>query len=119
MAFDYAPLANAATGLIADFGQDATIRRVSGDTYDPVTGITTGGTTTDTAVRAVVVGISKDYAAQLGGNIQAGDRMALIATNAPLVSDALVLGSDTWAILDVQEVNPGGTALLYKAHVRR
>lgn len=119
MAFDYAPLADVAVSLIADFGQDATIRRVSGGTYDPVTGTTTGTTTTDTTVSAVVVGISKDYAAQLGGNVQAGDRMALIATDAPLVSDSLILGSDTWAILDVQEVNPGGTALLYKAHVRR
>jgi hypothetical protein len=119
MAFDYSPLAAVAVSLIADFGQDATVRRVSGGTYDPVTGTSTGDTTTDTSVRAVVVGIAKDYAEQLGGNVQAGDRMALIATNEPLVSDSLILGSETWAILDVQIVNPGGVALLYKAHVRR
>lgn len=119
MAFDYAPLAEVAVSLIDQFGQDATIRRVSGETYDPVTKVTTGGTTTDTTVRAVVVGISQEYAAQLGGNIQTGDRMALIATSKPLVSDSLLLGSDTWAVLDVQEVKPGDTGLLYKAHVRR
>lgn len=119
MAFDYSPLAAVAVSLIADFGQAATIRRVSGDTYDPVTGTTTGGTTTDTAAQAVIVGISKDYAAQLGGSVQSGDMMALIATYAPVQSDSLILGADTWAILDVQEVKPGDTALLYKAHVRR
>ena len=119
MAFDYAPLESVAASLIADFGQSVTIRRVTCESYDPVTGITTGGTNSDTTVSAVIVGISKDYAAQLGGNVQQGDRMALIATNEPLVSDSLIIGSDTWAVLDVQEVNPGGTALLYKAHVRR
>lgn len=119
MAFDYSPLAAVAVSLVDKFGQDATVRRITGEAYDPVTGVLTGGTTTNTTVRAVIVGIAKDYAEQLGGSVQSGDMMALVASYAPLASDSLILGADTWAILDVQEVKPGPVGLLYKAHIRR
>lgn len=120
MAFDYSSLDTVARELIADFGQAATLRRITGATYDPVTGSASGGTTTNTSVTTVLVGIDKAYAEANAGSIEAGDQMALLDSQVePLLSDTLIVGSDHWQVQAVIEVNPGGTALLYKAHVRR
>lgn len=118
--FDYAGLDATARALLLKFGGPATFLRVTGAAYDPVTGVTSGGSTTSTATSAVIVGISDAYAEQLGGNIQAGDRIALSdSAYLPDVGDLLTIGSDTWSVVALLSVNPGGVPLLYKSQVRK
>jgi len=119
MAFDYSALATAASDLIEEFGRAATLRTITGQTYTPSTSLYSAGTTTDVAVSAVIVGITKDDKEQFGGNVAVDDRMALVADSAPVIGGFLIIGSDTWQIIAVLEVNPGGTALIYKAQVRK
>jgi hypothetical protein len=121
-AFDYAALASRAGDLLTRFGLAASVRRLSGGTYSPVTGATTGTvTTTDTPVRVLAVTLDATYRAEVGSdNVQADDRLYLLPdTFAPVVSDSLLLAGEAWSIVRVQTINPGGTALLYRVQVRR
>jgi hypothetical protein len=117
-AFDYSSLYATSKRLVDRFGLDASLRKVTGGSYDPVTGIVSGGSTADTNVRAVITNITKDYVSE--AEIQQGDRIAIVdGAVAPTLSDLLIVGSDIWQIVNVVEINPGATALLYKAQVRK
>lgn len=118
MAFSYAKIAKAAKDQIADKGRSVTISR-GGDDFDPSTGIM-GGTATTTVVKAVVSGFKTH---QIDGTvIKAGDKMFLIAADGltikPDESDKIVDGAETYQVQNVEAVQPGDTALLYKVQAR-
>ena len=116
MAFDYANSQATAARLIANFGQAATIRRVtnSGDAWAPTQ------TTADTAVTCVVT----DYAnfERDGTRIQAKDRKvyvsALSLAITPTPGDKFVLGAMVYDIVSVGPIEPGGTVVLLELQVR-
>lgn len=119
MAFDYSALATVASELVTEFGVAATVRTISGQTYDAATSLYSAGANSDVSARAVIVGIRKDDEAAFGGNLLVDDRVALIADATPVAGGALIIGSDTYQIIAVQSVSPGGTVLLHKAQVRK
>jgi hypothetical protein len=53
--------------------------------------------------------------------IQSGDRLAIVAADqaTPIPGDSLTIGGVAWKIIAVTPVNPAGTALLFKLHVRK
>ena len=114
----YSDLATTAKELLAEFGQVITITRKSGNTYDPVTGITTAGTATDYLPK----GILKQYKSTLidGTRILATDRELVIDdTVEPMMTDTIKIGGESWTPIIISESNPAGTPLVYKLQVRR
>jgi hypothetical protein len=114
----YSDLATTAKELLAEFGQVITITRKAGNTYDPVTGITTAGTATDYLPK----GILKQYKSHLidGTRILATDRELVIDdTVEPMMTDTIKIGGESWTPIIIGESNPAGTTLVYKIQVRR
>ena len=116
MAFDYANSQATAARLIANFGQSASIRRVtnSGDAYSPTQ------SAADTAVTCVVT----DYAHRErdGTYVQARDRKVYVAAEGlaitPTPGDKFVLGAMVYDIVHVGPLEPGGTVILFELQVR-
>lgn len=121
-AFDYARSRATAERLIARFGRAVTVRRkaVSGATeaWNPSTGTVT---TTDYPATAVIT----EYAAREidGTLIRREDRRVQLSTEGlnitPTTADALIVGSDVLAIVNVAPLEPGGTVVLYELQVRK
>jgi hypothetical protein len=114
----YAGLATTARNLLAKYGQVISITRKAGNTYDPVTGITTAGTATDYLPK----GILKQYKSHLidGTRILATDRELVIDdTVEPLMTDTIKISGESWTPIIIGESNPAGTPLVYKIQVRR
>jgi len=121
----YARVASTALRLIDQFGQDIVLRDTVQGEYDPVTGGSTPETTVDQPAQAIL----QDYALQQAGmsyaegtTIRQGDKKILVAaqglTPPTLTTTALADGA-TWAIVNVKEINPAGTPLVYELQGRR
>lgn len=116
MAFDYSGMAATASRLIARFGVSCTVRDITGETHNPVTGAVTGGANADTTVNAVLTEItSENYPDAV---IQAGDKRAVL--DGPIaVDNQLIHDSEAWKCVSVREVKPGDTSLVWFAQVRK
>lgn len=120
MSFDYAKSKTTADTLLAQFGQNATLTRVSLGLYDASTGAVAKATTTQ-VVKAVVLDFSN--ADRASRQIEQNDRKAIIAVGSllspPSLADTLTVGGAAFKIVNVSPVAPGGTDLLYTCQVRR
>lgn len=131
MADMYAGLQDTATSLLKKFGRIVSLTKTVPGSFDPVTGIDAGQQTHTCEVLAVFVGLSAKYKDKFA--IQQGDSIALVAPKGgtfvmppahyfpgqeviPEQNDIL---DEDWTILAIEEVNPAGTAVLYKCHVRK
>lgn len=120
--FDYTKSQATANRLLAKFGRDITHRRVTEGAYDPDTGTVTN-TTVDTTIKAA----DFDFADKTNGNqytditIQATDRYALVSPDIAAidVSDKLIIGGVTWNIINVKQLAPAGTTVLWSCHIRK
>ena len=113
----YDNMAATASRLIGKYGQAISIKRTTGGTIDPVTGITTAGTASTLAT----TGILQRYPDSLidGTRILTSDRLAILAPEVePNLTDKLTFGSKDWAIVSIQFSNPAGTNLVYFVQVR-
>jgi hypothetical protein len=115
--FDYVKTRATAERLIAKFGQQGQLRRIltSGPDYDPVQ------TSEDFACTLVDLDHTQ---AHIGDTlIQRGDRMVYLSTAGlsivPALADRLVIAGVEHAIVDVQPLSPGGTAVLWQLQARR
>ncbi|QND47665.1 hypothetical protein HB780_18485 [Rhizobium lusitanum] len=115
--FDYAKTRATAEQLIAKFGQQGQLRRItaSGPDYDPVQ------TSEDFACMLVDLDNTQ---AHIGGTlIQRGGRMVYLSTAGlsiePTLADRLVIAGVEHAIVDVQPLSPGGIAVFWQLQVRR
>lgn len=125
----YDEMADAALDLIAEFGQELILKRVTGEVYDPVTGTTTPGITETQAVRAVVLPASK-------GTVEAFDQKfvngTLIETNLhalkiaakglawpPAPGNTVTLEGFEWTLIGATASNPAGTPLVYSTSIMR
>lgn len=116
--FDYAKMAVTARRLLTRFGQSITISRTTGATYDPVTGVTTPGTTTAFTPKGVLL----KYPDRLidGTRILQSDRKLILDdTVAPEMSDKPLVQGEEWTIQDIMTVSPAGTPLIYEVQVRK
>lgn len=115
--FDYVKTRATAERLIARFGQQAQLRRItaSGPDYDPVQ------TSEDFA--SMLVDLDHTQAHVGDTLIQRGDRMVYLSTAGlsivPVLSDRLLIAGVEHAIIDVQPLAPGGTTVLWQLQVRR
>lgn len=105
--------------LLTKFGQDVTRQAFtltdSGDNY--------GGPSTAVQADTTRKGALFDFAAgqtfERGTLILANDkRLLLDAEGAVTMTDRYVVGSDTYSVVSIGEINPAGTAVLYDLHLR-
>ena len=126
----YSGLQDTATSMLKNFGTAATLIKSVPGSFDPVTGSDDAAQVHTCEVFAVFVGVSTKYKDKFA--IQSGDSIALVSPKGgtfvspptyyfpgeeviPEQNDIL----NGWTILDVEEVNPAGTVVLYKCHVRK
>jgi hypothetical protein len=126
----YSGLQSTATDMLKNFGTSATLIKAVPGSFDPATGADDTSQVHTCEVFAVFVGASTKYKDKF--TIQSGDSIALVAPIGgtfvsppahyfpgqeviPEQNDIL----NGWTILDVEEVNPAGTVVLYKCHVRK
>ena len=113
----YDELALIADDLITEFGQSITIQRPasSGDAWNP--SVTYTDYTTDCVLRPV-----KAYEAN-NELIELGDVMATVEVGnlaiTPKTSDKAVVDGVTYQIVQVWDVSPAGTSVVYKLQLRR
>lgn len=112
------PLRKVASKLMARFGGEATIRRVTMGSYNPVTGAAVE-TTTDTAVQGVLENVTLREVNDL---IQAGDKRLIIAAadlaSAPTTADRVVIGGRSLQVIEVRTVEQDNTAITYELILR-
>ena len=117
VAFDYAKTRATAERLIAKFGQQAMLRRItnSGPDYDPVQ--------TSEDFRCMLLDLDCTQVHIGDTLIQRGDRMIYLSTAglsiAPMLADKLLIAGVEHAIVDVQPLSPGGVAVLWQLQVRQ
>ena len=120
-AFDYTRARATAERLLARFGQAGSIRRTTttgGDAWNPGS-----GTTTTTGYDCTVALLDYKDMEIDGTRVVQGDRKAYISTSGlsitPSNGDQLRVGSVDHAIVDIKQINPAGTVVVYMAQVRR
>jgi len=104
----YSRLALTAQRLLTNYGSAISIKRVTGDTFDPVTGATTSGTTTTYTPKGIFQRIPD--ALIDGTRIKSSDRMLVVdSTYAGMISDKVVVDSQDWTITELREVKPNAS----------
>ena len=130
----YDKMGATALRLISRFGQTITLRDTVPVEYDPVTGGSTPETTVDQSAQAIL----QDYALQQAGMsyaegtvIKHGDKKILVAAMAkdangqpvqltpPQLTTTVIADGATWTIVNIKEITPAGTPLVYELQGRR
>lgn len=121
----YDRMASTALRLIERFGQTVTLRDIVPGEYDPVT----GSQTPDVEVNQPAQAILQDYALQQSGMsyaedtvIRQGDKKIMVAAQGltpPTLTTTVLADGATWTIVNIKEINPAGTPLVYELQGRR
>lgn len=121
MAFDYAAIATKAQALINKFGQSVIVTTRSVSAIDGVAGTVTS-TETSTTVKAVLF----DYGLKESGKIFAknvvvttGDKKCIIAGVSPTLDAKVSVSGVVYRVLNIKELNPGGTNLYFELMLRK
>jgi hypothetical protein len=115
--FDYASLRDDADAILDEFGLAGTLRQraTSGaDAWSP--------TVTDTDTACVVLFDEYNDRERDGTLITERDRKVLIKAGSlgvvPTTGDQLIVSSIAYSLMNVRQVAPGGTVVLYEAMAR-
>jgi hypothetical protein len=121
----YDRMASTALRLIEQFGQTITLRDTVPGEYDPVTGSQTPDVEVDQPAQAIL----QDYALQPSGMsyaegtvIKQGDKKILVAAQGltpPQLTTTVIADGATWTVVNIKEINPAGTPLVYELQGRR
>lgn len=120
MSFDYTSLQNTADRLISKFGRSVTLRRVTAGTYDPSNLSVSGDSNADTTVTVAIMNYEER---EIDGSvIKRQDMRGYLAaknTALPSVSDIIIDGSVQYQIVNIRELKPATTSLLYELQLRK
>jgi hypothetical protein len=112
------PLRKVASKLMAKFGGEVTIRRVTVGAYNTTTGIA-AETTSDTAIRGVLEDVTLREVNDL---IQAGDRRLLIAAadvgNPPTTADEVLIAAVVHQVISVRTIEQDNEPITYELVIR-
>lgn len=124
MNFDYSEVATGANELLAEFGQQVTIRTVTTGVYDPAT-----GSVSSSSVDVIGKAAEFDFGSHLSGSsftkgtvITAGDKQLLLSPvgiTEPQQGSFVIIGSVTWSIAAVKVTGPAGIPVLYELLLRK
>ena len=111
-------LRKVASKVVSKFGGDATVRIVTGGSYNTTTGAITESES-DSTVKGVLSDISLKEVNEL---IQAGDKRLLIAaaavSTAPETKDRVVISSVVHQVIQVNITEQANTAIVYELILR-
>lgn len=119
---DYSGLTATSIAQIADKGRAVSLVFKTQGTYTASTDSFSGKTTATQSVSMVITDYNKN---EIDGTmIKTGDRLGLLApqtdlTRAPKTGDSVTDGGETLSIVNVLEIKPGDTTLLYKLQLRK
>ena len=112
------PLRKVASKLMARFGGEATIRRITVGAYNATTG-TAAETTSDTALRGVLEDVN---VREVNDLIQSGDKRLTVAaadvTTAPVTADRVLIGGVTHQIIRVTTIEQDHTPITHELILR-
>ena len=121
----YDRMASTALRLIEQFGQPITLRDTVPGEYDPVSGAQTPDVEVDQPAQAIL----QDYALQQSGMsyaevtvIKQGDKKNLVAAQGltpPQLTTTVIADGSIWTIVNIKQINPAGTPLVYELQGRR
>lgn len=114
----YTSMAATASRLLTKFGMAITIKRTTGNSINPVTGVVVGGTTVSYTPQGLVQRYRDD---QIDGTrILSSDRLVIVDnTIEPLTTDTITLSSQDWSIISVQESKPSTVGIVYFIQARK
>jgi hypothetical protein len=112
------PLRKVASKLMARFGGEVIIRRVTLGAYNTTTG-TAAETTSDTELRGVLEDVALREVNDL---IQAGDKRMIIAAAdtaaTPTMADRVIIGSRTLQVIEVRTIEQDNEPITYELILR-
>jgi hypothetical protein len=112
------PLRKVASKLMAKFGGEATIRRITLGAYNTTTG-TAAETTSDTALRGVLEDVRRSEVNDL---IQAGDKRFIIAAAdtaaVPTTADRVIISNRTLQVIEVRTIEQDNEPITYELILR-
>jgi len=112
------PLRKVASKLMAKFGGEVTIRRVTLGAYNTTTG-TAAETTSDTAIRGVLEDVNLREVNDL---IQAGDKRLIIAAAdtaaVPTTADRVIISTRSLQVIEVRTIEQDNTPITYELILR-
>lgn len=112
------PLRKVASKLMAKFGGEVTVRRVTLGAYNTTTG-TAAETTTDTTVRGVLEDVNLREVNDL---IQAGDKRLTIAAAdtaaPPTMADRVIIAGRTLQVIQVRTIEQDNEPITYELILR-
>ncbi|WP_444958221.1 hypothetical protein [Microbulbifer sp. ZKSA002] len=122
----YNRMAATALRLIARFGSEQMLHDVIQGVDDPVAGKRSGDTPVSQTVRVIL----QDYNLKESGlmyaegkSVQRGDKKLTIAAAglewAPTLTTQAEINGAKWQVVNIKEVNPAGTPLVYFCQVRK
>jgi hypothetical protein len=116
MTYNYTPLTASAGRMIAKFGQQYTFTRTTKGAYNPATGQTSDSSATFTGYACLF-----DYsdADRADGTILQGDRRMLAEGGTYEVGDTVVVGSDTYRVINISDIGPGGSVVASNLQIRK
>jgi hypothetical protein len=112
------PLRKVASKLMAKFGGEVTINRVTAGVYNPAT-----GTASEVVAGTVVRGVMEDVnVREVNDLIQSGDKRLTVAAAdlvaTPSTADRVVVGSLTHQIIRVTTIEQDNTAITHELILR-
>lgn len=116
--YDYTKLKATAERLIAKFGKSGTLHNrgtETGPAYNPTQGVDSNTTIT-------AVDLDQSLVKKPGTLVEGVGRTLLVSTAAgiaPTTDDEITIDGTRHAVVDVRELNPGGTALLYEVDLAK
>lgn len=118
MADFYAQLSTTAARLLTSKGQTLSFSRDNVTSFNPVTGEETTGAPVTYSGKGAVFGYGSSEIN--GTDIQRDDRRIILeaVTTAPEVGDSVTINTIVHRVVDVEQVNPAGTVVIYKLQVR-
>jgi hypothetical protein len=114
----YTDAAADAAELLAELGQSATWTHDNGDsTFNPATGVTSGGTTTAYAAKGALLDFDTNRVD--GASIKQTDKRFIMQVGAkPEISDIITIDSVAYQTINILETNPAGTPVIYEVQLR-
>ena len=115
----YTEMAEVAVELINEFGAPVKLNRVTGETYDPVTGETVPGADDSKNTTGLLTSFPTDLID--GTRILATDKRLIIDGSVePIMSDVPeMLGEKLGTIVHIDKKSPAGVPLVYFLQVRK
>ena len=112
------PLRKVASKLMAKFGGEVTVRRVTLGAYNTTTGTATE-TTSDTELRGVLEDVALREVNDL---IQAGDKRLIVAAAdtaaVPTTADRVIIGGRTLQVIEVRTIEQDNEPITYELILR-